>query len=179
MSFPPADIVPLVEEIAATLRARQQTVAISEAACGGLLSAYLVSVPGALHFFVGSTLVYSLKLRLKLSGWLPQDILEYTGPSEAVVARLARNLRMELGATYVLLESGFAGPSSTTSDEVPAPAVVPTVPEEAVGTAFLAVASASGETSREVHAGGASRTDNMQAFARHGLELLLEVVKRG
>ena len=46
MAFPPEDIAQIVLEIATILRTRNQTLAVSEAACGGLISAYLVSVPG-------------------------------------------------------------------------------------------------------------------------------------
>lgn len=112
MDFPPDDVKTLVTKIAAILRSRNETLAISEAGCGGLISAYLVLVPGALDFYIGGKLVYSLKQRLRLSGWLDKEITEYMGPSEQIALKLARTTKYELGSTYVLSETGFAGPST-------------------------------------------------------------------
>ena len=93
--FPPTRAKELVDKISRILKNRDETIAVSEAACGGLLSSYLVSIPGASQWFHGGTLVYSLKSRLKLSGWSQKDIDNYTGPSVDVALRLARNLRLE------------------------------------------------------------------------------------
>lgn len=167
MDFPPHEIQTLVGKISSLLIARNETISVAEAACGGLLSAYLISIPGASKFFHGGTLIYSLKSRLKLSGWESQDILNYTGPSEQVVLRLARNLRIELGSTYVLSESGFAGPSlqiegSTYGDELE------------IGTVFLGISGPSGDRSQKCMTECGDRSKNMQLFARLGLEFLLK-----
>ncbi|AAS52785.1 AER101Wp [Eremothecium gossypii ATCC 10895] len=163
--FPPPRARQLVEEVARELCARGATVAVSEAACGGLLSSFLVSVPGASRWFHGGTLVYSLKSRLKLSGWSQADIASYTGPSPAVALRLARNLRFELGATYVLSETGYA--SAATPADPPA------------GTAHFGVAGPAGDASWTYVSGCADRRANMQLFAERGLECLLEMIRRG
>lgn len=112
MTFPGDEIEILVSKISKILILKNETLAISEAACGGLLSAYLVSIPGASKFYIGGKLVYSLKQRLKLSGWTEEDISSYMGPSEQVALKLARTTKYELGSTYVLSETGFAGPST-------------------------------------------------------------------
>ncbi|ANZ75461.1 Hypothetical protein PP7435_CHR2-0688 [Komagataella phaffii CBS 7435] len=169
MHFPPESVKPLVKEIAQHLIENNETVAVSEGVCGGLLSAYLVSIPGASQFFLGGTLVYSLKSRLKLSGWDEKDISSYTGPSEEVVLRLARNLKMELGATYVLSETGFAGPSGQYgkgSDQ-----------DEEVGTVYLGISTPQGDLACVKRTGIKSRSDNMALFAEEGLKFLLEHLK--
>ncbi|ODQ77382.1 hypothetical protein BABINDRAFT_100771 [Babjeviella inositovora NRRL Y-12698] len=174
MHFPPPEILQLVDKILHLLIARDQTIAVSEAACGGLLSSYLVSIPGASRFFDGSTLVYSLKSRLKLSGWSEQDIVNYTGPSELVVLRLARNLRIELGSTYVLSESGFAGPSTNiggVTDSIQ-------FDNTEVGTVYVAISGPNGEVSKKVVTQTEDRAQNMQEFAKIGLEFLLEVLQK-
>lgn len=173
MEFPPKDIVDLVSEIASRLIERNETISISEAACGGLLSAYLVSIPGASQFFQGGTLVYSLKSRLKLSGWNEKDISNYTGPSERVALRLARNLRIELGSTYVLSETGFAGPStvireySTSLDQQ----------HDKLGTVYLGISGPSGEKAQVRETGVDDRSHNMRLFAQYGLEFILQELK--
>ncbi|ODV94797.1 hypothetical protein PACTADRAFT_50658 [Pachysolen tannophilus NRRL Y-2460] len=186
MSFPPDYVLDLVKEISEILIQRNETLSISEAACGGLLSAYLVSIPGASKFFQGGTLVYSLKSRLKLSGWDNKDISNYTGPSEQVVLRLARNLRIELGSTYVLSETGFAGPSITIFDKDQEPSCNDESGEEIkdeqspgkVGTVYLGISGPRGEVSCIRHTNNDNRAENMQLFAQAGLRFLLDHMKQ-
>lgn len=172
MTFPGDDIQPLVERIAQLLRLKNQTLAISEAACGGLLSAYLVSVPGASNFYIGGKLVYSLKQRLKLSGWTDDEIRSYMGPSEQVALKLARTTKYELGSTYVLSETGFAGPSADlhlnniNDDEVK------------IGTVYLGLNGPQGEKSCLRNTGSNNRSENMKSFARLGLQFLLEELEK-
>lgn len=176
MSFPPESIAETVKEIAEILKRRKETISVSEAACGGLLSAYLVSVPGASNWFHGGTLVYSLKSRLKLSGWSQEDINNYTGPSEKVVLKLARNLRVDLGSTYVLSETGIAGPLIENNKHTESQLLFA---DKDIGTVYLGVSTPSGEKSKVYKSGNnADRSFNMQEFARVGLEFFLEELKR-
>jgi len=172
--FPPADVTGTVKSIAEILKRRKETISASEAACGGLLSAYLVSVPGASEWFHGGTLVYSLKSRLKLSGWSEEDILNYTGPSEKVVLRLARNLRMDLGSTYVLSETGIAGPVLQLEDKEGQSIYS----DEDIGTVYLGVAFPGGEVSTVKKTSFRDRSLNMQEFAKSGLEFFLDVLTK-
>lgn len=167
MEFPPSDISTVVQRIASILRKQGSTLAVSEAACGGLLSACLVSVPGASDFYIGGKLLYSLRQRLRLSGWLPEEIQSYVGPLQPVVLKLARTTRYELGLTYVLSETGYAGPSTDLHLGAPAG-------EDAVGTVYLGISGPTGEVGRVHRTGGGERRNNMMAFARAGLEFLLE-----
>lgn len=171
--FPPSDILSIVQEIAQILRNRHQTLAISEAACGGLILAYLVSEPGASDFFLGGKLVYSLRQRLKLSGLNDDEIKTYMGPLEAVVLKLARTTKYELGSTYVLSETGFAGPTTDLhlrqdNDQG----------KVDVGTVFLGVSGPSGDVSCKKETGSSVRAENMEEFARLGLTLLLDTLKK-
>lgn len=159
-SFPPEGIRPTVEKIATILNRRGQTLATSESACGGLISSYIVSVAGASSHYVGGTLTYALKSRLKLSGWSSDDIKSYTGPSEDVALRLARNMKMELGSTYSLSETGWAGPTG-----------------EKVGTVYFGIAGPRKELSVTQVAHGKDRSENMVEFACMALEFLLEVLE--
>jgi PncC family amidohydrolase len=166
MNFPGADIQELVGEIAAILRRRSETLAVSEAACGGLISAALVLVPGASNFYIGGKLVYSLKQRLKLSGWSETDIQNYMGPSQQVALKLARTTKYELGATYVLSETGFAGPSKDLH-------LNNQNSEAEVGTVYLGLTGPNVQVSTEKKTGELERSKNMTSFAKLGLEFLL------
>lgn len=160
MSFPPDRIGPVVEKLANILNKKGQTLATSESACGGLISSYLVSVSGASSYYVGGTLTYALKSRLKLSGWSSDDINSYTGPSEDVALRLARNMKVELGSTYALSETGWAGPTG-----------------DKVGTVYFGIAGPKREVAKTQTIIGKDRSENMVEFACRALEILLEIVE--
>ncbi|SCU98548.1 LADA_0H13806g1_1 [Lachancea dasiensis] len=167
--FPPSEATRVVQRISEILVSRNETIAVSEAACGGLLSSYLVSVPGASQWFHGGTMVYSLKSRLKLSGWSEQDIHDYTGPSVDVALRLARNLKFELGASYTLSETGYASrsPNLTSSNR-----------EQNVGVVCYGVSGPHEDISATHDTGSEDRCYNMQQFAIHGLKFLLEQLEK-
>lgn len=168
VTFLPKQAQILVREIAILLTNNNETIAVSEAACGGLLSAYLVSEPGASQWFHGGTLVYSLKSRLKLSGWSQEDIDNYTGPGVSVALRLARNLKFELGTTYTLSETGFASNSRNISHSFD---------NEKVGTVYFGIAGPNGDSSKIYCTESHDRCTNMQSFAIKGLEFLLEKIR--
>lgn len=163
MDFPPKKAEVLVNRISEILKSRHETVAVTEAACGGLLSSYLVSVVGASEWFDGGTLVYSLKSRLKLSGWNSKDIENYTGPSDNVALRLARNLRLELGSTYTLSETGYAS-------------LMPNNPEasDKTGMVYFGISGPNRDLCQTYSTHNTDRCYNMQQFALKGLEFLLE-----
>lgn len=174
MNFPPEDIKCLVAEIADILITRNQSVAVSEGACGGLLSAYLISLPGASNFFDGGRLIYSLKSRLRLSGWNNQQINNYTGPSEKVALKMARNLRVEFGSTYVLSETGYAGPSTNVGIN---DTLSINEADAKVGTVYLGISGPNGNKSCEMCTDLNDRSMNMQLFAKYSLQFFLKILK--
>ena len=52
------DLLPKAERLGALLKARRETVGVSESSSGGLVSAALLSVPGASAYFQGGAVVY-------------------------------------------------------------------------------------------------------------------------
>ena len=59
----PMKLTPLAEAVGALLKSRGETVAVSESSTGGLVSAALLSVPGASAYFVGGGVIYTHKAR--------------------------------------------------------------------------------------------------------------------
>ncbi|EJD01894.1 competence/damage-inducible CinA family protein [Fomitiporia mediterranea MF3/22] len=163
--FPPAPLRPLLTTIAALLTERKQTVAVAETAAGGLISASLLSIPGASVYYRGGLTLYTLPSRIAYAGWTEESLKGYAGPTPEIVAGLAKNAREKLDATYAIGESGTAGPTGgTTRNRTP-------------GYVALAIASADGTVTREVETGTAERDVNMIKFAEAALKLFLEVVQ--
>ena len=152
--------------IAEALRARGEKVAVADGATGGLLAASLLTVPGALDFFVGGGVVYSFRARDVLFD-LPRDAYAgMRGASEDYALLQARAIRDNFGAQWGLAESGSVGGSSHPSG---APA----------GRSCAAVVGPGGfEFTRVTETGSDDRIANMEAFARATLETLEEALQR-
>lgn len=158
------DLHPHASRIAAALRERGQRLAVADGATGGLLSAALLTVPGALDFYVGGGVVYSFRARDVLFA-LPRDA--YRGmqsASENYALLQARAIRDNLGADWGLAESGSAGGSVH-------PMGV------AGGRSCAAVVGPGGlELVHVTQTGSDDRIANMEAFAQAALGLLARAV---
>ena len=53
----------ITQQIAERLKHRKETISIAESSTGGLISASLLTTPGASAFFLGGTVVYTLASR--------------------------------------------------------------------------------------------------------------------
>ncbi|CAF9938355.1 MAG: hypothetical protein HETSPECPRED_001045 [Heterodermia speciosa] len=165
-SFPPAAVDAIVSEVANLLKQRKETVSIAETAAGGIISASLLSTPGASSFYKGGLTLYTLESRIAFAGWTQESIKSYKGPTPDVVKGLAENVREKLGSTYTICESGTAGPTGgNTRNRTP-------------GYVALAVSTENGTHTKEIETGlGGDREKNMIAFSVEALTLLKEVIK--
>ena len=151
--------------IAQLLRERGEKVAVADGATGGLVAASLLTVPGALDFFVGGGVVYSFRARDVLFD-LPWDAYAgMRGASEDYALLQARAIRDNFGAQWGLAESGSVGGSSHPSG---APA----------GRSCAAVAGPNGfEFVRVTETGSDERIANMEAFTRAALQTLEDALR--
>jgi PncC family amidohydrolase len=152
------------EAVAARLKARGETIAVSESAAGGLISAALLAVPGASAYFLGGAVVYTRQARHALLSIPEAAMANIRSASEPYAALLARTVRERHGASWGVAETGAAGPSGNRYGD-------------AAGHACIAV---DGPTSRvlTLATGSADRRANMQAFAQRALETLLSELAR-
>ena len=158
------NLEPMARALGALLKERGETVAVSESSTGGLVSAALLSIPGASAYFVGGAVVYTGAARhglLELPATLPA---ETRSSSEPYAALGARTIRDRLGTTWGLAETGAAGPTGNRYGD-------------AAGHTCLAV---SGPVERvlTLETGRADREANMWEFTRAALALLDEAVRR-
>jgi nicotinamide-nucleotide amidase len=130
----------LATRVVAALTERGETVAVAESLTGGLLAAALVEVPGASAVFRGGIVAYATDLKATLLG-VPGALLERHGAVHPeVAAAMAGGVRRRLDATFGLATTGVAGPDP--ADGQP------------VGTVFIAVSWARGQTPRGLRLAG-------------------------
>ena len=153
-------LLPLAADIADRLRARGETIGISESSAGGLISAALLAVPGASAYYRGGGVIYTPQAFKGLLGLTRDDIEGTRSSSEPYARILARTVRERLGADWGLCETGASGPSGN-------------VYGDAAGHTCVAVVGPDGfEMSRTLETGLSDREANMRHFALEALDLL-------
>lgn len=76
-SFPPSTFSPILKRISTALVDQKATVAIAETTSGGLISAALLSTPGASAWYKGGGVLYTLESRTEWAGWTEEDTKSY------------------------------------------------------------------------------------------------------
>ncbi|WP_374527211.1 CinA family protein [Novosphingobium sp.] len=153
----------IAARIAAALKDRREKIAVADGATGGLISASLLTVPGALKFFVGGGIVYSFKARDVMFA-LPRGAYEGMQSATPEYALLqARAIRERFGVAWGIAESGSAGGSTH-------PLGVPS------GQSCCAVVGPGIERVRVSETHNDDRIANMALFTRNALELLDETL---
>ncbi len=150
--------------IGRALASSGQSVSVAESSAGGLVSAALVSVPGASAWFLGGVVPYSSVTR---ESWLGITDLPEGAVSGAMAARLAVAVRARTGSTWGVGETGIAGPQSGRRST------------KLAGQAFVAVDGPSGTRVEEVRTSVDDRSANQEAFAEAALALLALAIGQG
>ena len=149
--------------LAKLLKERKETIAVAESSAGGLISAALLSVPGASAYFLGGGVIYTQAARRGLLRVPDDSVKGIRSSSEPYATLKARTIRELLGATWGLAETGATGPTGNRYGD-------------AAGHACIAVA---GPVERVItlETGHGDRETNMWAFAKRALELLETALK--
>jgi len=149
-----------VLRIAGRLVALRETIAVSESSAGGLISAALLSAPGASAYYLGGGVIYTGRAMRTLLELGPADLEGLRSSTEPMARLLAETVRTRLRADWGLAETGAAGPAGNRYGDAP-------------GHVCLAV-SGRRTASRVWETGSSDRVANMAAFANAALELLEE-----
>jgi nicotinamide-nucleotide amidase len=148
--------------IAERLRARRETVAVAESSAGGLISAALLSVPGASDYYLGGGVVYTAKAFRALIGLPREALVGMRSSTEPYALLLARTMRDNMTATWGVSETGAAGPTGNGYGD-------------AAGHTCVAVAGRF-EQALTRETGSSDREANMTAFAKAALEALADAL---
>jgi len=152
------------EAVGTLLKAHRQTVAVAESSAGGLISAALLSVPGASAFFLGGGVIYTHEARRALLALSDEALSGVRASTEEYALQLARAVRRQLGTTWGLSETGATGPTGNRYGD-------------AAGHACIAVVGPV-EQAITVETRQANREMNMWTFANAALELLEANIKK-
>lgn len=158
------ELFDLGAEIGALLMKREETIAVGESSSGGLISAALLSMPGASRYFLGGAVVYApaafrALTRIDRQAMKTAQIRSATQPYASL---LAQDLRQSHRADWGLSETGAAGPDGNPYGD-------------AAGHSCFAV---SGRVSAErtLETGLGDRRQNMVLFARAGLDFMRDIL---
>ena len=148
----------MAEVVGAALKQREQTIAVAESSCGGLISASLVAVPGASAYYLGGAVVYTHTARHGLLGISDDAMAGLRASTEPYALLKARAVRVSLGTTWGLSETGASGPTGNRYGDD-------------AGHACIAVAGPVQKVTT-IETGDADREANMWSFAKAALDLL-------
>jgi len=158
------DLLAMAESLGELLKSRSETVSVAESSTGGLISAALLSVPGASAYFVGGGVIYTRQARAGLL-LMPEGDVSVRGSTEEYALYIARLMQERLNTTWVLSESGATGPKGNRY-------------RDAAGHSCIAIVGPV-EKAMTVETGRSEREANMWAFTRAALEFFEATLKSG
>jgi len=154
------DLLPLAGKIGAMLKDRRENIAVAESTTGGLISAALLSVPGASAYFIGGAVVYTLKARRAMLDVPDSAFAGIKSVTEEGAMILARAALARFAVTWSIAEIGASGPTGNRYGDK-------------AGHSCIAVAGPL-ERSITVETGVADRVANMRTFSAAALNLLIQ-----
>jgi len=127
----------LVAVVTKKLIAGKHTVATAESCTGGMIGELLTIMPGSSAAFMGGAITYSNAEKVRQLGVREATLAAHGAVSEETVREMAAGARERFGTQLAIAVSGVAGPDGGTADKP-------------VGTVWLALASATGITTKKL-----------------------------
>lgn len=151
-----------IREVSEALKTRKETIAVAESTTGGLISAQLLSMPGASAYFSGGTIIYTRASRKVFLDASAEKLQGVKPLSEEMARFFAKAVREKLDATWGIAELGIAGPTGSAYGYE-------------AGTSVIAV-SGPVDAAVSVNTGHNDRVRNMEEFTESACQLLKEVL---
>ncbi|MBU4000960.1 MAG: CinA family protein, partial [Proteobacteria bacterium] len=102
-----------IKEVADVLKARGETIAVAESTTGGLISARLLSMPGASAYFLGGTIIYTRVSRKMFLDASAEKLHGVKPLTDEMAMFFAMAVREKLSSTWGIAELGIAGPTGS------------------------------------------------------------------
>lgn len=150
-------------QVAQQLLQYKHTVSIAESSSGGIISARLLSIPGASGYYRGGSVIYTLPSRRAFLDIPAGSVAGMEPLTEEMVQVFADAARDKLDATWGVAELGAAGPAGSRYGH-------------AAGTSVIGISGPVKMTTM-IQTGSDDREQNMWAFAAAALELLLKALR--
>ena len=154
---------PIAFPVGEALVARGEKVSCSETTAGGLISARMLSVPGASRWFENAIVPYSSPTKFEALGMDRELAREFGAVSPQWVSATAEALRRMTGVAWTVAESGIAGPLGSRRSPKP------------VGSVVIAVAGPNGTVAEDIVFPG-TRVQVMEQIAQRALEMLRDAI---
>lgn len=106
-----SEISDLAKQIVDVSTNRGLKIGFAESLTGGMISAQIVSVPGASACLEGSVVSYSNEVKINVLKVDADVIKEYGAVSEQCAVQMASGARELLGADFAVSVTGIAGPA--------------------------------------------------------------------
>jgi nicotinamide-nucleotide amidase len=151
----------LARVVADLMRGRGLTLAIAESCTGGLLSAELMTIPGASAFLERAFVTYSNLSKCEELGVAAALIETHGAVSEPVARAMAEGARSAAHTSYGIAITGIAGPDGGT-------------PDKPVGLVYIALAGKSGERVTQLRLPSSGR----ERIRAHAVRVALEMLRR-
>ena len=123
-----SEISDLAKQIVGIATAKGLKIGFAESLTGGMISAQIVSVPGASLCLEGSVVSYSNEVKINVLKVDAEVIRDHGAVSEQCAKQMASGARELLGADFAISVTGIAGPAGG-SDYKP------------VGTVYIGISS--------------------------------------
>lgn len=162
------NLLPLASKISELLLERGETIGVSESSSGGLISAALLSVPGASRYYRGGGVIYTAQAFKGLAQLGKPDIVGMRSSTEPYALLLARTIRLRVRSDWGLCETGAAGPGGNGYGDAAGHTCIGLVSGPEDGPL---------EISRTLETGLSDRVENMRRFALEALEVLHEALR--
>ena len=158
------DLTLLGRTVGELLKTHRHTIAVAESSAGGLISAALLTVPGASAYFLGGGVIYTHEARRSLLAMPDEALAGIRASTEEYALRLARQVRERFGTTWGLSETGATGPTGNRYGD-------------AAGHACFAIVGPVEET-LTLETGSPDREANMWTFTQTALDLLARSIQK-
>ncbi len=158
------DLTLLGRTVGELLKTHSHTIAVAESSAGGLISAALLTVPGASAYFLGGGVIYTYEARRSLLAMPDEAIEGIRASTEEYALRLARQVRDRFETTWGLSETGATGPTGNRYGD-------------AAGHACFAIVGPVEET-LTLETGSPDREANMWTFTQTALDLLARSIQK-